>query len=125
MDKPLFAICDPSVTGYDFTRNMYVTISQKPNEAAKFTLAGTDWNSGLFYAVLRIEAYEYGVGILTLDGMGDCQPYGLDRGEIFHPLKEEKLGVENPYADPERGLIKDIPAQPSMIDPTDSSLFYT
>ena len=31
-----------------------------------------------------------------------------DRGEIFNPLKEEKHGVANPYAEPERGLIRDF-----------------
>ena len=125
MDKPLFAVCDPYVTGDSSNANMYVTISQKPNEAAKLTLGGVDWETTAFFAgnaILRLEAYEYGVEIL--DSTDSCQDFTA-RGEIFHPLKEEKLGVENPYADPERGLIKDIPAQPSMNDPTDSSLFYT
>ena len=91
-----------------------IKITQEPGEAAKFTttLAGWDANTSSTTdsnahdaPLLRIDAYEYGVDIVT-DSDRCLAP--LDRGEIFHPLKEEKLGVDNPYADPERGLIKDI-----------------
>ena len=30
-------------------------------------------------------------------------------GDVFHPLLETRNGVVNPYADPERGVIADIP----------------
>ena len=46
------------------------------------------------------------------NGVLDCSadPAGDEAlGGIFHPLEEKRNGVINPYADPERGLINDIP----------------
>ena len=126
MKKPLFAICDPAVTGYVNGPAHAIKITQKPNEAAKLTLGGVDWETTAFFAgnaILRLEAYEYGVDIL--DSTDSCQDFTA-RGEIFHPLKEEKLGVENPYADPDRGLIRDISLSDmtNHVD-TDDSTWYT
>jgi len=129
MKKPLFAICDPAVTGYVNGPPHAIKITQKPNEAAKLTWADSAWSdAGTPFdpatIMMRIEAYEYGIDIL--DGPGGVCQLPSARGEIFHPLKEEKLGVENPYADPDRGLIRDITATDmTNQDPTDDSTWYT
>ena len=65
---------------------------------------------------VRFEVFTTG-NVSNTNGILDCSvdPAGDEAlGGIFHPLKEERNGVVNPYADPERGLIHDIAAKNNL-----------
>ena len=88
-------------------------IAQDPHRPSSFRADLTfDREFGREIAV-RFDVYTTG-DIKEENGVLDCDitSYSEDElaalGDVFHPLKEERNGVTNPYADPTRGVIGDI-----------------
>ena len=88
-------------------------IAQDPHRPSSFRADLTFSVSNADTSAVRFEVYTTG-DIKEANGILDCDITSYDDdelaalGDVFHPLKEERNGVTNPYADPTRGVIGDI-----------------
>lgn len=78
-----------------------ILFTQQPHQAVKIDTNGITWG------VPEIDyVFEFKTSGETVGSVRDCTPE--EDTTIFNPLKEEKNGVANPYADPRRGTIDKI-----------------
>jgi hypothetical protein len=89
-----------------------VEFAQDPHRpsSVRATIAYTPDASDTTNSIVTFDVFTTG-DIKNADGVLDCDATTYTNeetealGKIFHPLREERNGVVNPYADPARGLI--------------------
>ena len=112
LKSTVYAKCATSVAGGSL--NGSVDIAQDPHRPSSFRADLTFTPSFMEdNRAVRFDVYTTG-DIKEENGVLDCDISAYTEtelaalGDVFHPLKEERNGVTNPYADPTRGVIGDI-----------------
>ena len=112
LQNTVYTVCDLNAVAATTTGK--IEIAQAPMRPSSFRAdlaympAGGDVESSV-----RFDVFTYGA-LKKTEGIFDCRLDTYDEadlaalGGIWHPLKEVRNGVVNPFADPERGLIRDV-----------------
>ena len=112
LKSTVYAKCATSVAGGSL--NGSVDIAQDPHRPSSFradltfTPVFMEDNRAVRFDVYTTGDIKEENGVLDCDITSYSETELAALGDVFHPLKEERNGVTNPYADPTRGVIGDI-----------------